>query len=67
LCLQIQGLFDLDPKNKLIPLGIFLIVFAMVLVLKKFQLGEKLLAYGIISIIGYVIFLIWAQITAPSG
>jgi hypothetical protein len=25
------------------------------------------LAYGIISIVSYVIFLTWAQITAPSG
>ena len=42
-------------------------VFFMTLVLKKYQIGEKLLAYGIVSIIGYVIFLIWAQITSPSG
>ena len=26
-----------------------------------------MLAYGVVSIIGYVIFLIWAQITAPKG
>lgn len=42
-------------------------VFFMTLVLKKYQIGEKLLAYGIVSVIGYVIFLIWAQITSPSG
>lgn len=42
-------------------------IFFMTLVLKKYQIGEKLLAYGIVSVIGYAIFLIWAQATSPSG
>lgn len=65
LVLQIIGLFDVH--DKMLPLGVFLLVFVITLGLKKYQIGEKLLAYGIVSIIGYVIFLIWAQITAPTG
>lgn len=35
--------------------------------MRFFHFGEKLLALGILSIIGYCSFLIWAQVTAPSG
>ena len=35
--------------------------------MKKFHFGASLLAYGILSIIGYVIFLIWMWATAPEG
>ena len=31
------------------------------------HIGEETLAYGISSIITYVAFLVWSQITAPSG
>jgi O-antigen ligase len=31
------------------------------------DIGEETLAYGIASIITYVLFLIWSQSTAPSG
>lgn len=65
LVLQIKGLFDIHSET--LPLGVFVIVFFITLVLKKYQIGEKLLAYGIVSVIGYVVFLIWAQITSPSG
>lgn len=35
--------------------------------MRYFSFGERLLAFGILSILGYIIFLIWAQSTAPSG
>ena len=38
-----------------------------IIVIRIVNLGEEILAYGIISIICYLIFLIWAQISAPSG
>jgi hypothetical protein len=37
----------------------------LVLMLNYFHFGAKLLGYGIISIIGYCIFLIWLISTAP--
>ena len=33
----------------------------------EFQIGDKLLAYGIISIIANLAFLTWAEFTVPSG
>lgn len=41
----------------------FLILLTVVM--RYIHFGEKLLAIGILSIVGYVIFLAWAQATAP--
>ena len=38
-----------------------------VIILRKLHIWEEFLAYGILSIIIYVIFLTWAQVTAPAG
>ena len=35
--------------------------------MRVLEFGEKLMAIGIVSIIGYCCFIVWAQITAPSG
>lgn len=35
--------------------------------MKKFHFGASLLAYGILSIVGYCIFLAWMWGAAPSG
>lgn len=35
--------------------------------MRRFHVGAKLLAYGIISIIMYLTFITWAQFTAPKG
>ena len=61
---QIEGFFHPSPW-----IPIFALCFILVLtsIMRKFDIGDKLLAYGIISIIGYIIFLFWAQVTAPSG
>lgn len=42
-------------------------LFILTISLKKYDLGEKVLAYGIISIVCYIVFLTWAQATAPEG
>lgn len=44
-------------------MGLFLIT----LLLQKYHLGEKWLAFGIISIIAYIMFLCWSQVTTPNG
>lgn len=40
-----------------------IVVFAI----RKVHIGEEILALGIISIITYLLFLLWAHFTAPSG
>ena len=35
--------------------------------MKKYQFGASLLAYGILSIIGYCIFLMWMVGSSPTG
>jgi hypothetical protein len=42
-------------------------LFLLIFILKYFEFGASILAYGIISIIGYVIFLLWVIITSPGG
>lgn len=54
-------------NNSFLPLGVFVFLFILTIALKKYDLGEKVLAYGIISIVSYIVFLTWAQATAPSG
>jgi hypothetical protein len=61
---QIEGFIEPQPA---IAICCFVVLVALTLLMRKFDIGDKLLAYGIISIIGYVIFLLWAFITAPSG
>ena len=61
---QIEGFVQPSPW---IPVFALVFVIILTLVMQKFHIGDKLLAYGIISIIGYLIFLFWAQVTAPSG
>jgi len=43
------------------------VLFILIFVLKYFEFGASIMAYGIISIIGYVIFLIWVIVTSPEG
>jgi len=44
-----------------------IVLVAMVFLLKYFELGASLMAYGIISIITYLLFLLWAAITYDQG
>ena len=43
------------------------ILIAFVFILKYFELGASLMAYGIISIVAYIIFLLWVVITYDQG
>lgn len=42
-------------------------LFGLVIFLNYFHLGPKLLAYGLLSILAYLIFLIWMLASTPSG
>ena len=61
---QVEGFIH---PSKWIGIISFVFVIILTLLMRKFKVGHKLLSYGIISIVAYLIFLIWAQITAPSG
>ena len=43
------------------------VLFGLVFVLKYFEFGASLMAYGIISIITYLIFLVWVTATFEQG
>lgn len=64
LNIQFKGLLGID--GWWIAVGILLFLILLTVTLKNFGLGEKVLAYGIISIISYIVFLTWAQATAPT-
>ena len=51
----------------MIPILNAIVLFPIVYVMKKFNFGASLLAYGILSIIGYCMFLAWMLATAPKG
>lgn len=65
ICLQIQGL--LGYHSDWVPIAVALVLIIAIIFIRVYHLGEKTLAYGIISIVGYMGFLLWAQITAPTG
>ena len=51
----------------MIPILNAVVLFPLVYVMKKFHFGASLLAYGILSIVGYCIFLTWMWATSPAG
>ena len=57
----------ITAESPLIPILNALVLFPIVYIMKKFHFGASLLAYGILSIIGYCMFLTWMWITAPKG
>lgn len=57
----------MTEESPLIPILNALALFPIVYVMKKFHFGASLLAYGILSIIGYCIFLTWMWASAPKG
>ena len=61
---QWEGMFPYSIAN---PLSNCVALFALVFIMKYFDFGASLLAYGIVSIIGYVIFLILLVASAPEG
>lgn len=65
ICLQIEGL--LGHHSDLIGPFVALALIILVVLVRIYHMAEETLAYGIISIVGYILFLIWAQFSAPSG
>ncbi len=65
ICLQVEGL--LGYHASWIGPGVALILTVAVVIIRILHVGEETIAYGIISIVAYLLFLVWAQFTAPSG
>lgn len=65
--LIVQQWLGLVPNSIAIPICNGFLLFGLCFLLNYFHFGAKLLGYGIISIIGYCIFLIWLIASAPSG
>lgn len=55
------------PKSTWLPIVVVLILLSLTIIMRYYHFGEKLLAIGILSVIAYVSFLVWAQATAPQG
>lgn len=61
---QWRGLLPYNVANPICnAVGLVVLTF----LLNYFHFGAKLLGYGIVSIIGYCVFLVWLISTAPSG
>ena len=73
LNIQIAGLVKLYGQSNssaidiedFLPWIIAFFLFLIILPIRKFSLGAHLMAYGIISIVAYCIFLIWVLASAP--
>lgn len=65
IVIQWNGLVNSDTI--IIPLVNTAILFILVFVLKYFEFGASIMAYGIISIVSYLLFLIWVIITSDQG
>ena len=63
-CKQVEGFVRPSPL-----IGIITVIslFFLTLVMRKYEVGDRLLALGFLSIIMYIFFISWALITAPSG
>ena len=57
----------MTEKSHLISILNAFALFPIIYVMKKYHFGASLLAYGILSIIGYCIFLLWMLASAPTG
>ena len=65
ILLQLEGIMGFQP-SWLAPVAAILILVYIVFS-RYFHLGEETLAYGLFTIIAYLIFLAWCQVTAPQG
>lgn len=64
ICKQWEGI---TTDSKLIPLLNAIFLFPLIYVMKKYHFGATLMAYGIISTIGYCVFILYMWIIAPEG
>ena len=67
IIVQWTGLIPPHQFTWLNPFVNTFVLIILVFVLKYFEFGASLMAYGIISIVSYVIFLMWAVITYEQG
>lgn len=58
---QVEGFI---PPTPWIGIGVTLLLLVLTFVMRYYSFGERLLAIGILSIVGYLGFLGWAQVTA---
>jgi len=65
ITIQWEGI--LSTQSLVIPFVNTVVLFALILLLKYFDFGAKVMAYGILSIISYQFFLIWVSSSAPKG
>lgn len=65
ICLQLEGLlgYHSDHIGPIVAGSLIIII----ILVRIYHVGEQTLAYGIISIIAYLSFLVWAQFSAPKG
>ena len=64
-CLQITGLMGYYSNWVGPSMAVFM--FILVILVRKYHYWEEVLAYGIASIVALLVFIAWAQLSAPSG
>lgn len=58
---QIEGFV---PESELIGMGVLVTLILLTIFMSYLRLGERLIAFGILSTVAYICFLIWAYSTA---
>ena len=59
--------YSMITETRLIPILNAIALFPIVYIMRKFDFGASLLGYGILSIIGYCIFLFWMLLDSPNA
>ena len=67
IIIQWQGLIPPHEFTFINPLVNAFVLLGLVFLLKYLELGASIMAYGIISIVCYVLFLIWVVVTFDQG
>jgi hypothetical protein len=62
ICIQLNGLLG---EHSFISVIVFIMLFVLILAVRLLDVAEKTMALGFVSIATYLLFLCWAQITAP--
>jgi hypothetical protein len=57
----------LNNTSKITTLANAILIFVLILLMRKLDMAVSLLGYGLISILGYMIFVFWLIASAPSG
>jgi amino acid permease len=67
IMIQWEGLIPPHEFSFINPLVNAFVLFGLVFLLKYLELGASIMSYGIVSIISYMIFLIWVVVTYEQG